>query len=121
MADYSETPIVWEWKISADSIYLNTSLLKTNGKMQFGTTTTAVWSTGNKTINQPTGTVNIAASWTTVTVTNSYVTATSIVFAVVRTADDTAVIKNVVPSEGSFIINIVATTAEVSIGFVVIN
>ncbi len=85
------------------------------------TTTTTVGTTGNQTINKPTGTVNIAAAGTTVTVTNSLVSATSLVFAEIRTADTTARISNVVPGAGSFVINIVACTAEVSIGFWVIN
>lgn len=37
------------------------------------------------------------------------------------TNDATARISNVVPAAGSFVINIVACTAEVSIGFFVIN
>ena len=85
-------------------------------------TNTATGTTGNQTINKPSGTVNIAAAGTTVTVTNSLVTASSIVFAVIRTNDATATIKNVVPSAGSFTINLnAATTAETSIGFFVIN
>ena len=62
------------------------------------------------------------ANGTTVTVTNSLVTTSSIVYAVVRTNDGTATIKNVVPAAGSFVINLgAAATAEVSIGFVVFN
>ena len=42
--------------------------------------------------------------------------------AVLRTNDSTAQIKNVVPSAASFVINLsAAATAEVSIGFLVIN
>jgi hypothetical protein len=85
-------------------------------------TNTAGGTTGNQTINKPSGTVNIAAGAATITVTNNTVTAASIVLAVVRTADATAIIKNVVPSAGSFIINTTANvTGETSIGFVVIN
>lgn len=92
------------------------------GGLTINATNTAAGTTGNQTINKASGTVNIAAAGTTVTVTNSLVTTSSIVFAVIRTNDATAVIKNVVPGAGSFTINLnAATTAETSIGFFVIN
>ena len=92
------------------------------GGLTINATNTASGTTGNQTINKASGTVNIAAAGTTVTVTNSLVTASSIVFAVIRTNDATATIKNVVPGAGSFVINLnAATTAETSIGFFVIN
>jgi len=92
------------------------------GHVTFDATITAGGTTGDRTINKPAGTVNIAAAGTTVTVTNSLCTTSSIVLAVIRTADTTATIKNVVPGSGSFVINLgAAATAEVSIGFVVIN
>jgi hypothetical protein len=78
--------------------------------------------TGNQTINKPLGTVNIAAGQSSVTVTNSLVDANSIVFAVVRTNDSTAQIKNVTCAAGSFTIRLAANaTAETSIGFMVMN
>ena len=92
------------------------------GKPSYETTNTPSGTTGNQTINKPSGTVNIAAAGTTITVTNSLVSAASIVMAVVRTNDTTAYIKNVVPSAGSFVITLgAAATAEVSIGFIVNN
>ena len=92
------------------------------GKPSYETTITAGGITGNQTINKTSGTVNIAAAGTTVTVTNSLVTTSSIVFAVIRTNDTTAYIKNVVPGAGSFDINLgAAATAEISIGFIVNN
>jgi hypothetical protein len=92
------------------------------GKPTYDSTITAGGTTGNQTINKPSGTVNIAAAGTTVTVTNSLVSTSSIVIAVVRTNDTTAYIKNVVPSAGSFVITLgAATTAAVSIGFIVNN
>ena len=95
--------------------------LETGGFILDRTITPAL-TTGDQTINKVAGTVNIAALGTTVTVTNSLVTATSIVLCTLRTADATAWIKNVVPGAGSFIINLGAgATAEVSIGFVVTN
>lgn len=91
-------------------------------KIGFDATITAGGTTGNQTINKPSGTVNIAAAGTTVTVTNSLVTTSSIVYAMIRTADATATIKNVVPASGSFVINLgAAATAEISVGFIVYN
>jgi hypothetical protein len=76
--------------------------------------------TGNQTINKATGTVNMPASGTSITVTNNLVTASSIVTAVIRSNDTTAYIKNVAVFPGRFVINLgAAATAETSIGFVV--
>lgn len=92
------------------------------GKGTFDATMTAGGTTGNQTINKPAGSVNIAAAGTTVTVTNSFVTASSIIHCVVMTNDTTALIKNVVPSSGSFVITMnAAVTAETKIGFIVYN
>lgn len=92
------------------------------GAIIFPSTVTAGGTTGDRTINKVSGTVNIAASGTSVTVTNSLVTSNSIVMGVIRTNDSTAAIKNIVPSSGSFVITLTAaTTAETSIGFFVIN
>lgn len=99
------------------------SWIDANGKLNFAATITTGGTTGNQTINKPTGTVNIAAAGTNVTVTNSYCTTSSIVYAIVRTNDATATgIKNIVPGSGSFVITLnAAATAEVSIGFIVFN
>lgn len=91
------------------------------GTQTFEYTNTATATTGNQTINKPSGQVNIAAAGTTVTVTNNLVTANSIVHAVIMTNDATATLRNVVVSAGSFVINIVGCTAETRIGFFVIN
>jgi hypothetical protein len=78
--------------------------------------------TGNQTINTPSGNVNFAAGATSLTVTNSLCTSSSLVFATVRTNDSTAYVKNVVPGAGSFTINLeAAATAETSVGFFIIN
>lgn len=91
-------------------------------KLWVDATNTAGGTTGNQTINKAAGTVNFAAAATAVTVTNSLVSTASLVFAVVRTNDTTAVIKNVVPGAGSFVITLnAAATAETSVGFFVIN
>jgi hypothetical protein len=107
-----------------DSGFNTTERLFINAGGDFGIdrTITAGGTTGNRTINKAAGTVNIAAAGTTVTVTNSLCTTSSIVHAVVRTNDTTALIKNVVPGTGSFVINMnAAVTAETSIGFWLTN
>jgi hypothetical protein len=78
--------------------------------------------TGGQTINAATGTVNFAAGQYTITVGNVLVNENSIVFAVIRTGDKTAVIRNVIPANGSFTINLVnKTTGETSVGFFVLE
>jgi hypothetical protein len=85
-------------------------------------TITATGTTATQTINKQAGTVNIAAAASSVTVNNTMVKSTSIVHAVIRTNDSTALIKNVVPANGSFVITLnAAATAETSIGFIVFN
>lgn len=85
-------------------------------------TVTTGGTTGDQTINKISGTVNIAATGTSVTVTCAQCSTSSIVFAVIRTNDTSAVIKNVVPGSGSFVIRTTAAvTAETSIGFLVMN
>lgn len=94
----------------------------TGGTINVSKTITTPGTTGNQTINKLAGTVNIAAAGTTVTVTNSLVTANSIIMCTVQTNDTTALLKNVVPAAGSFVINMnVAVTAETAIAFFVVN
>lgn len=91
-------------------------------KIGYPATMTAGGTTGNQTIDKPSGSVNIVAGGSTITVTNNTVLSTSIVLAVVMTADATAILKNVVVSAGSFVITTTAAvTAETKIGFLVIN
>lgn len=85
-------------------------------------TITAGGTTGAQTIDKMSGTVNFGTGTTTLVVTNNKVTANSIVYAVVRTADAAATIKNVVPAAGSFTITLGAgAAAETSVGFLVTN
>lgn len=92
------------------------------GNISLLRTVTAGGTTGAQTINKPAGTVNFAAAATTLVVTNSLVSTTSIVYCVIRTADTTATIKNVVCAAGSFTITLgAAATAETSVGFLVTN
>lgn len=101
--------------VAADSSFFG-------GKVIFDSTITAGGTTGNQTINRPAGTVNFAAGTSAITVTNSFATANSIVWAIARTNDSTCAVKNVVPAAGSFVINMTANcTAETSVGFVVVN
>lgn len=96
--------------------------VRTDGKVALLATNTAAGTTGARTIHRPSGTVNFAAAATSLVVTNSLCTTASIVFAVVRTNDSTATIKNVVPGAGSFTITLAAAaTAETSVGFFIIN
>lgn len=77
--------------------------------------------TGAQTINKTAGRVNFAASATSLVVTNSLVTANSIIIATAATADTTGYIKSCVPTEGTFTINVVAPTAEMAVNWIVIN
>lgn len=96
--------------------------IENNGRISYWATNTAAGATGAQTIDRPSGTVNFAAGASALVVTNSLVATTSIVFAVVRTNDSTAYVKNVVPAAGSFTINLgAAATAETSVGWWVIN
>jgi hypothetical protein len=96
---------------------LATKLTDTDVKLQSEVATV----TGPVTINKPTGRVSFVTGGTTLVVTNSLVTANSNVFCVVLAAD-TATIKNVIPSAGSFNILLTAgASAELDVAFMVIN
>lgn len=83
---------------------------------------TTAGSAGPQTINQMSGQVIIAAGGSSLVVTNNTVSATSTVLAVIQSNDVTAVIKNVVPTAGSFTIRTTAAvTADTTIAFFVIN
>lgn len=78
--------------------------------------------TGNQTLNKMAGSVNIAATGTAVTVTNSLVTTSSKIMAVIGTNDATARLANVVASAGSFVVNLTAAaTAETRIHWFVMS
>jgi hypothetical protein len=95
--------------------------IENNGKVSYLANAIS-GTTGNQTINTPSGNVNFAAGATTLTVTNSLCTSSSLIFATVRTNDATATIKNVVPAAGSFTINLSAgATGVTSVGFFIIN
>ncbi len=85
-------------------------------------TITPTGTTGNQTIDEPAGTINIAAAGTSVVLTNNLITVNSIVIPVLRTNDTTAKSVAAVAAAGTctFYLN-AAATAEVSIGFIVTN
>lgn len=93
------------------------------GSLALERTVTAGGTTGDRTINKMSGTVNFAAGASSITVTNSLVDTSSIIFGTIRTADATATfIKSIVPGSGSFVITLnAAATAETSVGFLVTN
>jgi hypothetical protein len=75
---------------------------------------------GATTINQPAGRVAVAAAASTLVVTNSIVTADSIVVPVVETIDATCTYARVTPAAGSFTITMeAACTANTDVSFVV--
>lgn len=115
----------WSWAknlILAQVWWTTKFWVDNTGKTTQEATMTAWGTAGDQTINKPTGSVNIAATWSSVVVTNSTVNANSIITCVIMTNDTTAIIKNVVPAAGSFTIRTTAAvTAETKIGFIVHN
>jgi hypothetical protein len=96
--------------------------LGTAGDVQIPKTITAAGTTGAQTINKQSGTVNFAAAATSLVVTNSFVTANSIIVATVGTNDTTMKTVSVVAAAGSFTLNAnAAATAETRVNFVVLN
>lgn len=85
-------------------------------------TITASGTTGAQTINKASGTVNFAATATSLVVTNSLVTTSSIIIATVGTNDTTMKSVQVVAGSGSFTIYAnAAATAETRVNFFVLN
>lgn len=92
------------------------------GDMQFAKTVTAAGTTGAQTINKTAGTVNFAAAATSLVVTNSLVTANSIIVCTVGTNDTTMKSVSAVAGAGSFTLYAnAAATAETRVNFIVIN
>lgn len=83
-------------------------------------TITATGTTGVQTINKMGGRVNIEATASSKSVTNSLVSTSTNVFATAQTNDSTCQVKNVVPGAGSFVINMTAAcTAETAVAFTI--
>lgn len=92
------------------------------GDLQLGKTVTAAGTTGARTINQTSGTVNFAAAAASLVVTNSLVSANSIIMCTVGTNDATMKSVQAVAAAGSFTIYPnAAPTAETRVNFVVTN
>jgi hypothetical protein len=87
-----------------------------------GRTNTPAGATGARTINTQCGSVNFAAGATSLTVTNSQVTANSIVLVTMATNDSTAANIRAVPAAGSFTIHLLtAPSAEMKVNFLIFN
>lgn len=111
------------WNVGTNGAITNGYTVYSNGVIGYPFTYTAGGTNGNQTINKPTGSLNIAATGTTVTLTNSLITANSIVFPVLMTADTTATsIASSVVTAGQCVITLnAACTSAVKIGFQVTN
>lgn len=104
---------------TAWSSQISLSTLNISSSFSISGTITTPGTTGNQTINKPSGSVNIVAGGSSITVTNSLVTANTIVTCAIATNDTTAILKNVVASSGQFVIRTTAAvTAETKITFV---
>lgn len=104
-----------------DAFRVNSGTSYFGGKTSYDATNTATGTTGAQTINKPSGTVNIAAGQVSLVVTNNLVTTSSLVFLTWGT-DATALAPSVNVAAGSFTITFnQSATAEVRIGFLVIN
>lgn len=93
----------------------------TTGDIALPKTVTAPGTTTVQTINKPMGRVNVAAGGASIAVTNSLVTANSIIVATCATNDATAQVMSVVAGAGTFTIHLVACTAETAINWIVLN
>jgi hypothetical protein len=77
---------------------------------------------GAATLNTPSGRSAIAAAASSCVITNSLVSATTIVLVVLMTNDGTALLKNVVPGAGSFTVTLnAAATGNTNFGWVLWN
>ncbi len=100
---------------------LTTPKLTVSTDIALGKTITAPGTTGAQTINKSTGRVNFAIGATSLVVTNSLVTANSIIQAIAATNDATGRVTAVVAAASSFTIYCIAPTAEMAVNFLVTN
>lgn len=97
-------------------------LLQSTSDVQVSKTITAGGTVGAQTINKTAGTVNFAAAAASLVVTNSLVTANSIIIATVGTNDVTMKSVQAVAGAGSFTLFAnAAATAECRVNFVILN
>lgn len=79
-------------------------------------------SPGNATVSKTSGLVAVANGASSVTITNTRVTTSSIVIAVLQDNTDAIYVRSVVPASGSFTINLSgATSGARKVGFLVLN
>lgn len=91
------------------------------GRLSFDATDSS-GSPGAATINKPSGQVAVDSGASSVVVTNSLVSTTSVVWAVLQDDTDALTVRSVVPASGSFTINLSGTTtAARKVGFIVFN
>jgi len=96
--------------------------ITTSSSLNLPKTITTAGTTGAQTINKPSGSVNFAASATSLVVTNSLCTTSSVINATMATNDATASGLRVVAGSGSFTIYmLVAPTAETRVNFLLTN
>jgi len=92
------------------------------GDIRLPKTITAAGTTGARTINQTSGSVNFAAAATSLVVTNSLVTANSVIICTVGTNDTTLKSVAAVAAAGSFTMHAnAAATAETRVNFIITN
>ncbi|MES2649403.1 MAG: hypothetical protein V4717_21175 [Bacteroidota bacterium] len=97
--------------------------IESTGKIIINATNTATGSTGAKTIHKASGSINFAAAASTLVVTNSMVTAASMILLTIEANDATAKSAYIsAKSAGSFTIKLnAAATAETKVNFLVFN
>jgi pectate lyase-like protein len=101
---------------------LTAAKLTLSNQLVLPKTVTAGGTTGARTIDKPTGTVNFAAAATTLVVTNALVTTSSIIIATLGTVDTTMKSVVAVAGSGSFTLTAnAAATAETRVNFLVLN
>jgi len=101
---------------------IKVATLQSTSDVQVSKTITAAGTTGAQTIDKTAGTVNFASAATSLVVTNSLVTANSIIIATVGTNDTTMKSVQAVAGSGSFtLFPNAAPSAETRVNFIVIN
>jgi hypothetical protein len=96
--------------------------LGVTGDVTLSKTITAAATTGAQTINKTSGSVNFAAAATSLVVTNSLVTANSVIICTVGTNDTTLKSVSAVAAAGSFTLHAnAAATAETRVNFIITN
>lgn len=107
---------------SSANAYVSQLIITGAGDFQVPKTITAAGTTGAQTINKPQGSVNFAAAATSLVVTNSLVTANSVIMLTIAANDATMKSVSYVPASGSFTIYAnAAATAETRVNFRVLN